>query len=343
MKCAVISFTRNGGKLNQILCRKLSEAGYPSIGCSIPKYAQPPELLSLQEPLKDWTGRMFREADALIFIGACGIAVRSIAPFVQDKKTDPAVLVIDEQGKFVISLLSGHLGGANALAEEAARILGAEPVITTATDRQGKFAVDVFAKENGLAILEMDLAKEVSARIVDGRKVGIFSEFPMDGELPGELEPQEPVSVGICISLSDTVQPFPKTLHLVPRIVTAGIGCRKGVPKEQIRTRLEQALGQAGVSEKALCRIASIDLKAGEPGILELCRECGIPFETFTAEELKAVPGTFTTSAFVKDTTGVDNVCERSAVLAGGRLIEKKHAGAGVTIVLAAGEWRAKF
>ena len=113
MKCAVISFTRNGGKLNQILCRKLSEAGYPSIGCSIPKYAQPPELPSLQEPLKDWTGRMFREADALIFIGACGIAVRSIAPFVQDKKTDPAVLVIDEQGKFVISLLSGHLGGAS--------------------------------------------------------------------------------------------------------------------------------------------------------------------------------------------------------------------------------------
>ena len=125
--------------------------------------------------------------------------------------------------------------------------------------------------------------------------------------------------------------------------MTAGIGCRKGVPKEQIRTRLEQALGQAGVSEKALCRIASIDLKAGEPGILELCRECGIPFETFTAEELKAVPGMFTTSAFVKDTTGVDNVCERSAVLAGGRLIEKKHAGAGVTIALAAGEWRAKF
>ena len=243
----------------------------------------------------------------------------------------------------MISLLSGHLGGANALAEEAARILDAEPVITTATDRQGKFAVDVFAKENGLAILEMDLAKEVSARIVDGRKVGIFSEFPMDGELPGELEPQEPIPVGICISLSDTVQPFPKTLHLVPRIVTAGIGCRKGVPKEQIRTRLEQALEQAGVSEKALCRIASIDLKAGEPGILELCRECGIPFETFTAEELKAVPGAFTTSAFVKDTTGVDNVCERSAVLAGGRLIEKKHAGAGVTIALAAGEWRAKF
>ena len=190
MKCAVISFTRNGGKLNQILCRKLSEAGYPSIGCSIPKYAQPPELLSLPEPLKDWTGRMFREADALIFIGACGIAVRSIAPFVQDKKTDPAVLVIDEQGKFVISLLSGHLGGANALAEEAARILDAEPVITTATDRQGKFAVDVFAKENGLAILEMDLAKEESPRIVDGRKVGIFSDFSMDGELPGELEPQ---------------------------------------------------------------------------------------------------------------------------------------------------------
>ena len=186
------------------------------------------------------------------------------------------------------------------------------------------------------------MVEEVTGQAYEPWYTPVLEQF-LGGELPGELEPQEPVPVGICISLSDTVQPFPKTLHLVPRIVTAGIGCRKGVPKEQIRIRLEQALEQAGVSEKALCRIASIDLKAREPGILELCREYGIPFETFTAEELKAVPGAFTTSAFVKDTTGVDNVCERSAVLAGGRLIEKKHAGAGVTIALAAGEWRAKF
>ena len=142
MKCAVISFTRNGAVLNRMLCRELSAEGIAASGFSIEKYALGAGLQPLSEPLKEWTGRMFQEADALIFIGACGIAVRSIAPFVRDKKTDPAVVVIDEQGKYAVSLLSGHLGGANALTRKAAEILDAEPVITTATDVNQVFAVD---------------------------------------------------------------------------------------------------------------------------------------------------------------------------------------------------------
>lgn len=359
MKCAVISFTRNGAKLNRMLCRELSGQEFRVSGYSVEKYVLQPELQPLSGPLKEWTGRMFREADALIFIGACGIAVRSIAPFVRDKKTDPAVLVIDEQGRYAISLLSGHLGGANELAQRAAGILGAEPVITTATDRQEKFAVDVFAKKNHLYLDDMTVAKEVSARIVDGKNVGFYSEFPWRGTVPEELEvlkgdPDDPLKakkekaaappeVGICIALSDRIQPFPETLHLIPRIVTVGIGCRKGTSKDTLRLRLEQALERADISRHALCRAASIDLKAEEKGIQELCQEYGISFLTFSAEELREVPGDFTSSAFVKNTTGVDNVCERSAVLAGGRLIEKKQAGGGVTIALAAGEWRAEF
>lgn len=353
MKCAVISFTGNGAKLNRKLCRELSKGGDFVQGFSIEKYARETELLPLTIPLKEWTGNMFGEMDALIFLGACGIAVRSIAPFVADKKTDPAVVVIDEQGKFAVSLLSGHLGGANELTLKAAKILGAQPVITTATDRQKKFAVDVFARNNQLYLAEMDLAKEVSSRIVNGETVGLYSEFPWDGTLPEELKAcdfdsiLDSVSglpdVGICISLSEKKQPFPRTLHLIPRIVTAGIGCRKGVSGEAIRQSLEQALAQADISVHALCQAASIDLKAREPGILKVCRTYGIPFRTFSAGELQAAPGTFTGSDFVKNTTGVDNVCERSAVLAGGRLVRKKQAGGGVTIALAAGEWRAEF
>ncbi|HJC16183.1 MAG TPA: cobalt-precorrin 5A hydrolase [Candidatus Fusicatenibacter intestinigallinarum] len=356
MKCAVISFTRNGAVLNRMLCRELSEEGIAASGFSIEKYALSAALQPLSEPLKEWTGRMFQEADALIFIGACGIAVRSIAPFVRDKKTDPAVVVIDEQGKYAVSLLSGHLGGANALTRKAAEILDAEPVITTATDRQKKFAVDEFARKNQLYLSDLTLAKKVSSRIVDGKKVGFYSEFPCQGDLPEELEsvngphsepgsvdPEKNPPVGICVSLSGRLHPFPETLHLIPQIVTVGMGCRKGTPKDAIRYQLEQALERADVSRHALCRAASIDLKAEETGILELCREYGIPFVTFSADELKKAPGDFTPSEFVKNITGVDNVCERSAVLAGGRLIQKKQAGGGVTIALAAGEWRAEF
>lgn len=113
----------------------------------------------------------------MIFIGACGIAVRSIAPFVASKKTDPAVLVVDECSRFVISLLSGHLGGANELAGTAAKILDAMPVVTTATDLHQCFAVDVFAKKNDCGILNMKGAKEVSAALLAGEKAGFFSDF----------------------------------------------------------------------------------------------------------------------------------------------------------------------
>lgn len=356
MNCAVISFTENGAELNRILCGKLSSENCFCDGFSIAKYAEKREIQPLSEPLKKWTGRMFREKDALIFIGACGIAVRSIAPFVRDKKTDPAVLVIDEQGKYVISLLSGHLGGANELAVLAAGILDAEPVITTATDRQGKFAVDVFARKNRLFIREMALAKEISAEIVNGHTVGLYSEFPMSGIIPDELKlyteetgnmemrtEEKMPGIGICISLSEKKCPYPKTLHLIPQIVTAGIGCRKGTPEDRIRFSLCRVLEAEDISEKALCRAASIDLKAEEEGIVSLCEDYGIPFQTFSAEELQNAGGTFTSSVFVKSITGVDNVCERSAVLAGGKLITNKQAGEGVTIALAAGEWRAEF
>lgn len=356
MNCAVISFTKNGADLNRMLCRGLVQKGHSCEGTAFGRFGDRSELLTPSESLREWTGRMFREKDALLFVSASGIAVRSIAPFIRDKKTDPAVLVIDEQGKYVISLLSGHLGGANALATAAAAILGAEPVITTATDRQGKFAVDVFAKNNGLAILEMDLAREVSSRIVNQERVGLKSDFPIAGTVPAELtllsgrdqekNPQDTQNLpetGICISLSGTKAPFPRTLHLVPRIVTAGIGCRRGAEPETIFRVLRRALDEADISEHALCRIASIDKKAEEKGILTLACELGIPFETFSADELSAVSGTFTPSAFVQNTVGVDNVCERSAVLAGGRLIKRKQAEEGVTAALAVGEWRAEF
>ena len=177
MKLAVISFTVNGTRLNRKLCATLSEKLKTNaaardeilIFCYV-KSKQPPvleeagrqpECMVWQRPLNDWAREMFASMDALIFIGATGIAVRAIAPLVQDKFYDPAVLVMDELGQFCILLLSGHVGGANELAETISQLTGSQAVITTATDVNHQFAVDVFARKNGLKIADRELAKEI--------------------------------------------------------------------------------------------------------------------------------------------------------------------------------------
>ena len=199
---------------------------------------------------------MFQKMDAILFIGACGIAVRSIAPYVKSKKTDPAVLCMDEQGKFVISLLSGHIGGANELTEEVAAVTGAVPVITTATDVNHKFAVDVFAVKNHCEICEMELAKEAAALLVDGKTVGFCSRFPVDGTKPEELIPEEAAkpSMGICITTSEEDSPYERTLHLIPKVITVGIGCKKNTPAGRIEKRFLRHLRRPGFLQKQFDR-----------------------------------------------------------------------------------------
>ena len=343
MKIAIASFTRNGCVWNQKLCAGLKN--HSCEGYALEKYGKETVIPAIAPSLAIWTERMFTNVDAMIFIGACGIAVRSIAPYVKSKKTDPAVLCMDEQGKFVISLLSGHIGGANGLTEEVAAVTGAVPVITTATDVNHKFAVDVFAVKNHCEICEMELAKEASALLVDGKKIGFCSRFSVDGAIPEELvtEKAEKLQMGICITASEQDSPYERTLHLIPKMITIGIGCKKNTPPEWIEERVLTVLAKAGISEKAVRQVASIDLKAQEPGILRLAEKYDWQYCTFSAEELKKAKGTFTSSAFVKKITGIDNVCERSAVLAGGRLIRKKEAVDGVTVALSAADWRAVF
>lgn len=310
-----------------------------------------------------WAGEQFRTGkDGVIFIGACGIAVRSIAPYIAGKKTDPAVLVIDECGQFVISLLSGHLGGANELAVRCAGYLHATPVVTTATDLHSRFAVDVFAKKNGCAIFHMKAAKEASAALLAGEKIGFYSEFPWEGDLPdglmlcgkdgipsvtGQMDESagEVPETGIAVTLHRGCLPFSNTVHVVPPAAVLGMGCRKGKDAASIQSAAIECLQEADLYKEALHSIASIDLKKEEPGLLSLAESWHLLFETFTEEELKAVKGEFTPSKFVKKITGVDNVCERSAVLASGQgtLIRKKTGRDGVTTALAAGNRRIHF
>lgn len=350
MKTALISFTGRGSQLCSELSRALSVKGYQCEAYAFPKYADENGLIPLKEPLKDWTCRMFASMDAILFISASGIAVRSIAPFIEDKTKDPAIVVMDEKGIFAISLLSGHLGGANELAGTLSNLTGAIPVITTATDVNGRFAVDVFAKKNGLFIESMEYAKAVSADVLDEKPIGLKSDFEIYGPVPDEIHLWDEEAVfegtnGIHISLDTAKQPYKQTLHLVPRIITVGIGCRKGKSAKDIEAAVLKTLEENHISIHALEQAASIELKAEEPGILEFCKKFKLPFVTYSKEELSALKGEFSSSEFVESVTGVSNVCERSAMLGSGNgiIIQKKKAADGITIALGQRKWSVEF
>ncbi|MCD8009340.1 MAG: cobalamin biosynthesis protein [Lachnospiraceae bacterium] len=357
MRAALVSFSRQGGilaaRIREILLSpewgESPESGKSVEVYALPKFAWENGQIPIETGLAAWCRARWETEELLIFVGASGIAVRTIAPCVKSKATDPAVLVVDERGKFVISLLSGHLGGANAWAEQLAAALGAAPVITTATDVEGRFAVDTWAKANGLAIDSLGRAKEVSAAVLAGEPVGFFCDGIVEGEVPPELmritDPADWPEERLLIVVSPRDWKRERVLQLTPRCVTLGLGCRRGVSGEVLRTRGDGWLAEAGIRAESLERAASIDVKKNEAGILTYCKGKGIPYEIYTAEELLRVPGEFASSAFVQSTVGVDNVCERAAALAagGGAWLMRKQAGDGVTAAAACRRWRVWF
>jgi cobalt-precorrin 5A hydrolase len=353
MKIAVIGFTRSGSRYAKKMEEALLTEGHDCLawgkGRDISDWES--KVQPVEGTLREWTEAQFHSQDALVFIGATGIAVRAIAPFVQSKATDPAVLCMDEQGNYLISLLSGHLGGANELAVKLAGICGAVPVITTATDINGKFSVDSFARKEHLYLDNLKLAKRISAEILENRKVGLYSDFeicsPIPLELSSQISMQGKRQLGISISLDENYEPFAETLHLIPEILVLGIGCKKGTSKEQIQAVVRTVMEQNQFSMHSIRCVASIDLKKEEEGLLAFCGELGVELWTFSAEELRQVSceDGFTESDFVAGITGVGNVCERSALRASGctKLIQKKAAMQGVTVAIAMQEYKVCF
>lgn len=293
--------------------------------------------------LAGWTAEAFSNSDALVFVGAVGIAVRAVAPHLQSKAADPAVVAVDEAGRFAIPLAGGHLGGANRLARQIAVICGGTPVITTATDLNGRFAVDEWARVQGFRLLDTGRIRAVSGKLLAGGTVTVASRWPVAGAPPeGVALAAEGGSADVSLTLSgrDT-----GALRLVPPIAVLGVGCRRGTTEEALDQALAALLAAGELCEAAIRAVATIDLKQNEPGLAAFCRAHGWPLAVFSAGQLQAAPGAFSSSDFVRRVTGVDNVCERAAVLAaGGGLILKKQAGYGVTMALAlapfAPDWR---
>ena len=295
MKIASIAFTENGAKIVKMLVREMDVKGYV-----FEKYKT--DGLETFNNVSSLVRDIFKKYNAIVFVGACGIAVRSIAPYVKDKAKDPAVVVVDEKGNFAIPILSGHIGGANDLAEKIAALTSGVAVITTATDINKKFSVDTFAVRNNLHIGDTKLIKEISSRILNDKKVGLYTDYKLKN-VPDCFE--ESNEVGICIS-DDDKKPFRTTLNLMPKNVVLGIGCRKGC--ETVEESILAFLKVNGVSVYSLFAVATVDIKKNEKGIVEFCEKFDIPLLTFSAKTLSAVEGEFTTSEFVKKTVGVDNV-----------------------------------
>lgn len=333
MKVSIIAFTDNGMEIAYKLSNSLSEINDVDFTrCG-------------KGALSTWTEEHFSTGDALIFVGAIGIALRAIAPYIKTKTKDPAVVVVDELGQFSIPILSGHIGGANELALQISKILNAIPVITTATDINNVFAIDTWAKGQGLKISNPECIKLVSSKLLKGESVHIKSDYPIQGNLPNNVflndldgSDEKNNDYDAIISHYDFSEYENDTLLLVPQIITLGIGCRKDISFEAIENSILNILKSENYHILALKAMASIDKKVNEKGILKFAEKYDLPFNTYGADELNSLEGDFTKSDFVKSVVEVDNVCERSAVFESkGNLIRRKDTcdGAGVTIALA--------
>ena len=276
---------------------------------------------------------VFNKHEVLVFIMAAGIVVRSIAHLLTDKTNDPGVLVVDEKGRFVISLLSGHIGGANAACLELAGILNAQPVITTASDLNDRLSVDMLAKEHGLIIDDMGMAKTITVMIVNEEKVALISDAAMS--IPPYLDSKESEAEGI-IYIGNKKRIFSKpAVRLIPKNITLGIGCRKNIPPKQVIGFVEETLNELNIDERSIKAIGTIELKKDEEGIIKTSEHFACPLRLMSKENINEVEEKFSKSEFVKSITGAANVSESCAYLASdkqGKFLVQKKISAGITL-----------
>lgn len=288
--------------------------------------------------LKDVAEKAFKNSDKIVFISSTGIAVRAMAELIKSKDRDPGVVVVDLSSKYAISLLSGHLGGGNELTLEVSRILGCQPVITTATDTMNIVAPDIIAKKHNLIIDDLKKAKYIASLLVDGKEVGIRDDYNITEITKGykKLSILEEDSIWITDKLiyKDKELDYSKILKLIKRDIVIGIGCRRGTSYEKIKEFLDYTLKKYNYDLKAVNKIVSVDIKKNEDGIIKLSEMINCPFETFKIEEIKKVEDKYEKSEFVFKTLGVYSVCEPCVDLCGAEVIVSKIKYDGMTLAI---------
>ena len=296
------------------------------------------------DSLKNHIGQIFKDYDQVLCIMALGIVVRMIAPYIEHKSKDPAVVVMDEVGHHVISLLSGHLGGANEWTQSISLAIDADPVITTATDVNGLPAPDVLARHEHLLVDDFQTLINVNSAIVGGECIDYYIDESLPnaahleqaakahigehgsvhvvsmeqlGETPCKNESAEEDSSRVVIT-DKVITEYVHQLILRPRTYTMGIGCRRGTPKELILDAIQQSLAAHKLSPKSLVTAASVIVKQDEVGLLEAMEIMGWSIVFYTQDEMAPLieEEKLKESNFVKGTIGVGNVCETTALLA---------------------------
>ena len=352
MKTSIILISKSGLPIAELIKKELQQ-------CSIVTTTDAEGCIRV-DSYESYLAESFRENDAYIFIGAMGICVRLIAPFVADKYQDPAVVCIDSTGRYVIPVLSGHVGKANELANQLSHLLGAEAVVTTQSDRTGLWALDLFESKFGWKALpchpETDDRHEAMNRLIALFVQRVPTLLCVEANVPGveELKRTLPNHVKICyhkpqpeqlaqcqlllrISPYITEQPAVPTLCFVPKMWQVGIGlAHEAMPVDEVIEAIMQQMIQAGLRPEAIENFATIDLKQDEPVVKRL-EAMGYPFLIYTAEQLKEIEVP-TPSEVVAGHVGTPSVSEAAALLAsdGGELVMPKQKGSNYTVAVAA-------
>lgn len=296
-------------------------------------------------------GELFPRCDGLVLICALGAAVRLVAPHLRDKRSDPAVVVVDDAGRFAVCAASGHVGGGNRLAQRVADVLGATAVITTASEAHGLPAADLIGQEYGWKIERPEQLTRLAAAMVNGDPVGLYQDCGERnwhaGALPphilrfGSLEALRAADLRAALVITDRLlteaDERPGVVIYRPRTLAVGIGCSRGATAEEIAQLVETALRGAGLSASSVRALATADLKRDEAGLLTFAEQRGLSLQVFPVAQLDDAPGQQTPSAVVRAAVGTRGVCEPAALLAAGtdRLLVPKRKSRTVTVAVA--------
>lgn len=318
MKLAVISFTGSGRALAEKLESQLSH--------EVELY----DKSSFGGELRSNMSKLFVDYDGIVFVSAVGIAVRYIAPHVKDKTEDPAVVVLDDLGRYSISLLSGHIGGGNDLAGEVGESIGAEVVVTTASDGRGIDSIDEFAKRYDLHIESMEDAKTLTALMVENRPISLRASSLYKLKY-GNISEKDHEGV-ICVDYkTDAEFDLPHCI-LRPKVIYLGIGCRRGKSFEELQRYIEDTLSEQRISMHSVAAIGSIDIKCDEKGLLKLAEALECEYRLFSKAELNSVETE--QNEFVMSKVGANSVAEASAAIMGDEIIMKKKVRDGMTLAI---------
>lgn len=318
MKLAIITVTEKGVEKAFFIKEKIECDIF-----TISKFMREGTFL-IENGLQNFFERIISKYDTFLFITATGIAVRTIAPFIKSKDKDPAILTMDEEGNFIISLLSGHLGGANEATKILSKITKSIPIISTASDVSGKIAVDTIAMKINGKLENFETAKKVTSLIVAGKEVNL--------KVPSNMENENPAGV-IIISNRKNIE----ISKIIPQNIVVGIGCRKGKEKEKIIDAVKGSLDKLNICEESIRLFSTVDVKKDEIGIIETAKFFDRELRIISCDEIKKIEDRFEKSEFVKKSIGISSVSAPSAFIASGRngkfLVEKlKYDGITISI-----------